>query len=104
MEVDYYPTKCVSSRNQSIEQPLDMDIPESKIVLAIYLTTPEVENDRRALNTLHGMWRAKKEGRYLGIDPIGYKNGRNAQNKPFLIPNEKAEIVRWTFQELSRGV
>ncbi|PWV46204.1 recombinase family protein [Chitinophaga sp. S165] len=96
--------KRLSVEPQSIEQPLDMDIPESKIMLAIYLTTPEVENDRRALNTLHGMRRAKKEGRYLGIAPIGYKNGRDAQNKPFLIPNEKAEIVRWAFEELSRGI
>ncbi|WP_148230797.1 recombinase family protein [Chitinophaga pinensis] len=96
--------KRLSVEPQSIEQPLDMDIPESKIMLAIYLTTPEVENDRRALNTLHGMRRAKKEGRYLGIAPIGYKNGRDAQNKPFLIPNEKAETVRWAFEELSRGI
>ncbi len=89
---------------QSIEQPLDMEIPESKIMLAIYLTTPEVENDRRALNTLHGMRKAKKEGRYLGIAPLGYKNGRDAHNKPLLIPNEKADIVKWAFEELSRGV
>jgi DNA invertase Pin-like site-specific DNA recombinase len=89
---------------QSIEQPLDMEIPESKIMLAIYLTTPEVENDRRALNTLHGMRRAKKDGRYLGIAPIGYNNGRDAHNKPFLIPNEKAAIVLWAFEELSRGI
>ena len=89
---------------QSIEQPLDMEIPESKIMLAIYLTTPEVENDRRALNTLHGMRKAKKEGRYLGIAPLGYKNGRDAHNKPLLIPNEKADIVKWAFEELSRGI
>jgi DNA invertase Pin-like site-specific DNA recombinase len=38
--------KKLSVEPQSIEQPLDMDIPESKIMLAIYLTTPEVENDR----------------------------------------------------------
>ena len=35
---------------QSIEQPLDFEIPESKIMLAIYLAAPEVDNDRRALN------------------------------------------------------
>lgn len=32
---------------QAIEQPLDMSIPENKLLLAIYLATPEVENDRR---------------------------------------------------------
>ena len=46
---------------QAIEQPLDMSIPENKIMLAVYLATPEVENDRRSLNVSHGMRRAKKE-------------------------------------------
>ena len=48
---------------QAIEQPLDLNIPENKIMLAFYLAAPEVENDRRALNTIAGMRRAKKEGR-----------------------------------------
>jgi site-specific DNA recombinase len=32
---------------QAIEQPLDMNVPENKMMLAIYLTAPEIENDRR---------------------------------------------------------
>jgi len=32
----------------AIEQPLDLSVPESKTILAIYLSMPEVENDRRA--------------------------------------------------------
>ncbi|MGO4773556.1 hypothetical protein ACEN2I_18010 [Flavobacterium sp. W22_SRS_FK3] len=40
-----------------------MSIPEKKMMLAFYLAAPEVENDRRALNTFHGMRRAKKEAR-----------------------------------------
>ncbi|WP_137905834.1 hypothetical protein [Chryseobacterium sp. 2VB] len=35
-------------------------IPENKMMLAIYLAAPEVENDRRALNTFYGMRRAQK--------------------------------------------
>ncbi|WP_236937667.1 recombinase family protein [Flavobacterium coralii] len=54
---------------QAIEQPLDLSVPENKMMLAFYLAAPEVENDRRALNTFHGMRRAKKEGRCLGIAP-----------------------------------
>lgn len=46
----------------AIEQPLDLTIPENKIMLAFYLAAPEVENTRRALNVFHGMRRAKKEG------------------------------------------
>ena len=33
----------------AIEQPLDLSIPENKIMLAFYLASPEVENDRRPL-------------------------------------------------------
>ncbi|ASW72870.1 hypothetical protein IQ37_05710 [Chryseobacterium piperi] len=59
---------------QAIEQPLDMSIPENKMMLAIYLSTPEVENDRRALNIFYGMRRAAKEGRLLGAAPYGMIN------------------------------
>ncbi|WP_238381681.1 recombinase family protein [Mucilaginibacter pedocola] len=50
---------------QAVEQPLDLTIPENKMMLAFYLAAPEVENDRRALNTFYGMRRAKKEGRWM---------------------------------------
>src|ERR1700729_1969605 len=59
---------------QAIEQPLDLSIPENKMMLAFYLAAPEVENDRRALNVIAGMRRAKKEGRYMGLAPVGYVN------------------------------
>ncbi len=50
---------------QAMEPPLDLNVPENKIMLAFYLAAPEVENDRRALNVLVGMRRAKKEGRKM---------------------------------------
>jgi DNA invertase Pin-like site-specific DNA recombinase len=40
---------------QAIEQPLDLSIPENKMMLAFYLAAPEVENDRRALNVFFGI-------------------------------------------------
>ncbi|CAM3684722.1 recombinase family protein [Flavobacterium chungbukense] len=45
---------------QAIEQPLDLSVPENKMMLAFYLAAPEVENDRRALNTFQGLRRGKK--------------------------------------------
>src|SRR5688572_11818880 len=59
---------------QAVEQPLDLSVPENKMMLAFYLAAPEVENDRRALNVFHGMRRAKKEGRWMATAPIGYIN------------------------------
>src|SRR3990167_9165468 len=42
----------------AIEQPLDLNIPEQGLMLAVYLSMPEVENHRRSLNVIAGMRRA----------------------------------------------
>jgi len=47
---------------QAIEQPLDISIPENKMILAIYLATPEVENDIRSLNVKEKMQKARAMG------------------------------------------
>lgn len=87
---------------QAIEQPLDMSIPESKIMLAVYLATPEVENDRRALNVFHGMRKAKKEGRWMGTAPIGYQNRIQENGRKYIAPKEpEASIMQWVFQEIA---
>lgn len=103
--------KSMSVEPQGIEQPLDLDVPENKMMLAFYLAAPEVENDRRALNTLLGMRRAKKEGRYLGVAPAGYINekernsGKGKKDKPILVVDEQiAPVVVWVFEEVARGV
>jgi site-specific DNA recombinase len=69
---------------QAIEQPLDLTIPENKMMPAFYLAAPEVENDRRALNVVHGMRRAKKEGRPMGIAPIGYANRIDESGRKYI--------------------
>ncbi len=91
---------------QAIEQPLDFEIPEQKIMLAIYLAAPEVDNDRRALNVFHGMRRAKKEGRWLGHSPKGYINTRDAINKPIIIPEggKDEAIIKKAFEEFAKGL
>jgi DNA invertase Pin-like site-specific DNA recombinase len=91
---------------QSIEQPLDFEIPESKIMLAIYLAAPEVDNDRRALNVLNGIRRAKKQGRSVGSRLRGYKNERDANNKPIIVPEggKQQEIVTKAFREFATGL
>ncbi|HEX8377628.1 MAG TPA: recombinase family protein [Pedobacter sp.] len=89
---------------QAIEQPLDLSIPENKLMLAIYLSTPEVENDRRALNVLHGMRRARKEGRWMASAPVGYKNALNENGKKTIIPKEpEASIIRKSFEKIAMG-
>lgn len=88
----------------AIEQPLDLNVPESKIMLAIYVATPEVENDRRSMNTTRGMRRAKKSGRWMATAPIGYKNARDENNKPIIVPDKNAALIAQSFRDLSLGV
>lgn len=88
---------------QAIEQPLNLEIPENKMMLAFYLAAPEVENDRRALNVFNGMRRAKKEGRYMGQAPLGYKNKTSEDGRKFIAPDENAPLVKWIFEQLATG-
>lgn len=88
---------------QAVEQPLNLEIPENKMMLAFYLAAPEVENDRRALNVFNGMRRARKEGRFMGKAPVGYKN-EVVNGKKTIVPDPKqAPIMQWVFTELAKG-
>ncbi|RZJ92390.1 MAG: recombinase family protein [Chryseobacterium sp.] len=90
---------------EAIEQPLNTEIPENKLMLALYLASPEIENDRRGLNTKKGMARARKEGRCIGKAPIGYKNKCNPDGKKFIELNEPdATLIAWAFHEMSYGI
>jgi site-specific DNA recombinase len=90
---------------QAIEQPLNLEIPENKIMLAFYLASPEVENDRRALNVKHGMRRASKEGRYMGSAPIGYDNKVREDGTKYIAPNhDKAPTIQWIFTTIAVGI
>lgn len=90
---------------QAIEQPLDLTIPENKMMLAVYLAQPEVENDRRSLNVHGGMRRAKKEGRWMGTAPIGYRNIHTPDGKKKYIEPDpvQAPIVKWIFEQIADG-
>jgi len=89
----------------AIDQPVDFSIPESKVILSVYLTIPEVENDRRALNIFYGMRRARKEGRWMGAAPTGYINRITPDGKKYIMPKPKeAELMKWVFEELAKGV
>jgi site-specific DNA recombinase len=89
---------------QAIEQPLDLSIPENKLMLAFFLAAPEVENARRAINVKTGMRRACKEGRHMGPAPVGYCNKVYENGRKYIEPKEDiAEIIRWAFNELAKG-
>ncbi len=89
----------------AIDQPLDLSVPESKTILAVYLSMPEVENDRRALNVIYGMRRAKKEGRWMGHAPVGYKNKTTENGKKYIALHQpQAGHMKWAFEQLATGL
>lgn len=90
---------------QAIEQPLDMSVPENKMMLAVYLTTPEIENDRRALNVKVGMRQARKEGRWMGVAPIGYVNKTTEDGRKYVAISEPQALhMQWAFDMISEGI
>lgn len=90
---------------QAVEQPLDMTIPENKIVLASYLATAEVENERKSLCVKANMYRAKMQGRWMGAAPIGYCNKTSiAGNKYIAIQEPEAAHIRDAFEQVSQGL
>lgn len=94
----------LGSEPQAIEQPLDLSIPENKMMLAFYLAAPEVENDRRALNVFHGMRRAKKERRWMASAPVGYKNKISEDNRKYIdIHAVTGPLMKWAFYEIASG-
>ncbi|MFF5380437.1 recombinase family protein [Pedobacter suwonensis] len=90
---------------QAIEQPLNLDVPENKMILAVYLTTPEIENDRRGLSTKAGIRQAKKEGRWTGPAPLGYVNKTKEDGSKYICHKfPEAAIIKWIFDQLARNV
>ena len=90
---------------QATDQPLNLKIPEQRLILAFYLSYPEVENKRRALNVKTNMRLAKKKGRWMATAPKGYSNVTDATGtKKFIEPNKDAPLIIWAFEELATGL
>ncbi|WP_439131482.1 recombinase family protein [Polaribacter sp.] len=89
----------------SIEQPLDLSQPDSKVMLAVYLVIPEVENDKNSIRTKEGMRRAMKEGCFTGIAPAGYLNHRTKEGKSTLKKNDSiAPLIKKAYKDYADGI
>ena len=85
----------------AIEQPLDLAQPDNKIMLAIYLAVPEVENDKISIRVTEGSRRANKEGCWTTTAPLGYVNKRTQDGKSSLEPSDKAYLVKEALEILA---
>src|SRR5690606_27628538 len=90
----------------SIAEPISLP-PESPFYFQLrtqMLLQAHVERLIIKDRTLFGMQKAKKDGRYLGKAPYGYKNARDAFKKPVLeIVSHEADIIRKVFNLFLEG-
>ncbi len=87
-----------------LEETISPKDPAFPYVRALKLAEGEMDNRRRALNTTTGIVRARKEGRYTGPPPKGYKRERNANGKTIIVPDENAILIREAFEVVSLGL
>lgn len=89
----------------AIDQPIDFSVPESTVMLAVYLSVPEAENSRRAMNTANGIRRAKQMGRFPSKAPLGFINLTTLDGKKIIAPKQpEAGIIRWAFLQLAKNI
>ena len=87
------------------ENPLDLSIPENKMLLAVYLVIPEIDNDKRSEATKDGIIQALRNGKCANRAPIGYKNIQISKHEKYVeIDESKAKYIRQMFNEVAKGV
>ncbi len=90
---------------QAVEQTLDMNVPENKMVLANYIAAAEVENERRSLNVKVNMYKAKLEGRWGSGAPIGYRNVVSVSGQKYIaIYEPEAALLINAFEQVCEGI
>ncbi|MHA4894829.1 recombinase family protein [Pedobacter sp. PWIIR3] len=89
----------------AIEQPLDLTIPEQKLMLDVYFSMPEVENDRRGLNVKYRLRPGRKEGRLMGMALPSYKNRTREYGSKYIALNQpEADHMKWCFETIARDI
>jgi DNA invertase Pin-like site-specific DNA recombinase len=90
---------------QSVEQPINYDIPENLFMLSFYLANPDVDNQRRSIKVKGGIRQGLKQGRWTHKVVMGYKRSVDENQKSIIIPDpEKAWIIQYAFDQVSKGV
>ncbi len=82
----------------SVTQPMDTKTSTGTFFQNLNLLFSKYDNDQRTEKTKTGMKQRLLQGFYIGNAPIGYKNARDAQNRPILIHGENAKFVHKAFE------
>lgn len=88
---------------RTLENNVSLDTPESLIPFILNMVLPQVDNERRGLNTKVGMRQARREGRWTGTPPKGYRFERSG-GISLLKPTEDAPFIQEAFETYGKGV
>jgi site-specific DNA recombinase len=94
--------KSLGIEFKTLENHTDLNSPESLLPFMIYNLMPQIDNERRALNTKRGMRQAKLEGRTMGRPPLGYLNVKNTGT--VILDEVNAKLIKKGFEELAKGI
>lgn len=88
-----------------IEQFIDYTASDHIMLLAMYLSTPEVENTKISERTKAGTRQALKEGRYVNRQPIGYIKGKDLMGKTLMQPDPiTSPLIQALFYDFSLDI
>ena len=90
----------------AVEQWMDMSVPDSRMILSIYLSSGEVERLKISSRVRDCNYQALKEGYYIYTVPYGYKRIRiGADDKASLEPcPDTAHFAKKAFVEVAKNI
>lgn len=91
----------------SVTDPLNLDTKDLGVQLlrSINLLFSNNERNRIQERVKDGVYRSMASGRFCNMAPYGYKNSRDAENKPLIIIDEnKAKAVKKIFKLYNEGM
>ena len=89
---------------QAIEQPVDLNIPDQWLMLAVYMAAPDVDNQKRSIKIRRGVRQGLKNGYWPRKPFFGFISARNEEGKHIIVHDPvKAPIVREIFEEVAKG-
>lgn len=89
-----------------VSEPVDLDTnnPTYLIVRFMQAFASNEERNRIVDRTITGMRYSLMQGRYCSMAPYGYKNTRDENGKPLIVPDEeKAPMICFIFREYLKG-
>ena len=86
---------------QAIECPIEYFRPETIVLLSLYLSIPQMENDSRASNIKRGVRKAMMAGRCIPHPNTGFEKIKGSDGKSILVSSKKVEVVREFFYRVA---